>query len=204
MNPFKKQPRRTGQEKSQEKDPDMGILAEAVHKAVCDIYGEDGFRGCLLYATLGCDWLNRHAKKYTHALAGGKFLADKEVEGVPATRGAFEHFWIIQGQKGGNLPKSDPSHWTLIDFATRHTSRTVIEGLRKKGVPDSDLARAEAGLRRYDQPFYFGPHGDRYFIEREPSIFAQREYEVAAKTGTKLVDAIYKELILDPKKKDQP
>lgn len=204
MNPFKKQSWRAKQDKAKSADPDMGILAEAVHEAVCEVYGEGGFRGCLLYAILGCDWLNRHSAKHTHALAGGKFLIEQEIDAIKGSNGAFEHFWIVQGRQRGSLPKSDPAQWTLIDFATRHTSRTMIEGLRKMGSPESDLVKAETSLRVLDLPYYIGPHGSRYFIEREPSVFAQREYELAARTNTKVVDKFYESLILNPKKKGQP
>ena len=92
-------------------------IAEAVHHAVCDFTGSDGFGLCMLYAVAGSGLLGRAFGEKFYPQAGSMaVLADKPDVWVTMDASNFAtgefHCWLGRPMGGDRVE--------LIDFTARH------------------------------------------------------------------------------------
>lgn len=147
---------------------DYPALAEAIHRTVCTVTGDDGSRWCLDYASIACTWLNAHANG-TYNIVGGQLVV--QMRNYRTANMSFEHFWVVEGGR-------------VYDFATRHNPAIL---LRNKLAGGRD---APAELRitpenfdgeRLGVNFYVGTGEDvadvwGYVQQAEPTQFARTEF----------------------------
>ena len=114
--------------------PDLqAACADAVHRAVCDFTGTDGFGACMLYAVAGWSllvaldgpaWLLQAGSARILADPPDGWLEfDATLPGALA-RGEF-HCWLA---KQSTLPQTQPAF--LVDFSARHFPRMCHEMLK--------------------------------------------------------------------------
>jgi hypothetical protein len=110
----------------------QAACADAVHRAVCDFTGTDGFGACMLYAVAGWSLLVGIEGEAWHLQAGtARMLADPpdgwvEFDGArpgALARGEF-HCWVA---KQSSRPQGRPA--ALVDFSSRHVQRMCREML---------------------------------------------------------------------------
>ena len=111
----------------------QATLAEAVHAAVCDFTGTDGYGACMLYTVAGWSPLVALDSEAWHLQAGSaRILADPPdgwLEMNGALPGALErgefHCWLAKAPPHPQAQQAQPA--ALVDFSARHFQRMCQE-----------------------------------------------------------------------------